>query len=72
MFEIVCIFAAIALYVLWLSTPEERVMSEQEMARREAEAFQKALQEKWLTQQKEHGKRVEARQRKQGISGNHP
>jgi hypothetical protein len=66
MFEIMCIAIAIGIYVLWLSTPSERVMSDQEKVRREAEVYKKALQEKWLSQQKEHGKRVEARQRERG------
>lgn len=62
MIDLLCI-VAIGLYAWWLFTPSERVMSEQEMVKRDAEAFDKALKEKWLAQQAEHGRRVEARQK---------
>lgn len=57
--------AALSIFLImwWLMTPSYRVMDDQEMVRREAEAFDKALKEKWLAQQKKHGERVEARQK---------
>lgn len=66
-FEIGMILLALALASLWLSSKPDasakELMAKQDLT--EAE-FKKALQAKWLEQQKEHGRRVEARSKSNG------
>lgn len=65
-FEIGMALLAVAFALVWLNTPDVNVLTQQERVQREADAFRKAMQAKHLAQQKEHGRRVEARRKANG------